>query len=91
MQERERSCIDCGVKNCDKMDKTYLDESLADNLAFALGIGHSGEFGEELGRSIDSDYIESKTFVIVEHIGKLILAMIAPELNAAWIPKRSIR
>ena len=32
MQERVMSCIDCGVKNCDKMDKTYPDFCLTTNM-----------------------------------------------------------
>ncbi|MEZ3487790.1 MAG: DUF1847 domain-containing protein [Lachnospiraceae bacterium] len=32
MQERERSCIDCGVKNCDKMDKTYPEFCLTTHM-----------------------------------------------------------
>ncbi|MDE6937283.1 MAG: DUF1847 domain-containing protein, partial [Lachnospiraceae bacterium] len=32
MQERVMSCIDCGVKNCDKVDKTYPDYCLTTNM-----------------------------------------------------------
>ncbi len=32
MQERVMSCIDCGVKNCDKMDKTYPDFCLTTSM-----------------------------------------------------------
>ena len=32
MEETERSCIDCGVKNCSKMDKTYPDFCLTTHM-----------------------------------------------------------
>ena len=32
MQERVMSCIDCGVKNCDKMDKTYPEFCLTTHM-----------------------------------------------------------
>ena len=32
MEKTERSCIDCGVKNCSKMDKTYPDFCLTTHM-----------------------------------------------------------
>ncbi len=52
----------------------HVDKSFADDLAFLFGIGHSGEFLEELCRSVDSDHIEAKSLIVAHHVAELVLA-----------------
>ena len=52
----------------------HIDEAFANNLAFAFGVGHSGKFGKEFGRGVNTDNVQSEAFVIVKHIAELVLA-----------------
>ncbi len=51
-----------------------LDKIGSDNLAFALGIGDSGEVGEEALRSIYANNIETQALIVAKHFLELVLA-----------------
>ena len=50
----------------------HVDEPLAYDLAFALGVGHACQLLEKFSRRIHADYIQSETFVIVHHVCELV-------------------
>ena len=52
----------------------HVDKSFTDDFALAFRFCHAGQFAEELGRSVNTDYVQSKAFVVVKHILELVLA-----------------
>ena len=52
----------------------YLDEVPPDDLAFALGIGHSFQVGEELFAGADADHVQPHRLVRFEYVLELVLA-----------------
>ena len=51
-----------------------VDEAFADDLALALGIGHSGELAEEFFGCVDADHIEAEALIVAQHVAVLVLA-----------------
>ena len=43
MKKEDMSCIDCAVKNCNKMDKTYPDFCLTTHMVCSLNAAENSE------------------------------------------------
>ncbi len=52
----------------------HVDKPFTYDLAFLFRLGNSGKLREELLGSVNTYHIQSETFIVAQHVGKLILA-----------------